>query len=270
MPRYDYLPEDLALTIKAMPSSLHNAVANGSVDVLDEMRDLGFLSRAERRCILMDIGTDVALPTISTLSRRGGKSIAGTACKQPDAAYYFIDKTTSPWCRDAFPRVVFEIGFSQKYETLVEDAKHWLVRAQGFVKVVVLVNLIEGPIPSPPTDIEPELEQQTSVTGDSTTNDGDRTGDNDNNSDADADNLESDQPIGHAETSPASSQSSTAQDYVDYLLDPPTTWVGPISGTIEMFRYDPSTSSAQRDGPQYVSSPTANTPSFLPSFLSDH
>lgn len=45
------------------------------------------------------------------------------------------------------PRVVFVIGFSQEYETLVEDVKHWLVRAQGLAKVVILVNLIEAPVP---------------------------------------------------------------------------------------------------------------------------
>lgn len=264
MPRYDYSPEDATLKIKAMPSSLHNAVANGSADVLDEMRDLGFLSRAERRSILMDIGTEVVLPTISTLSRLGGKRGAGKAYKQPDAAYYFTDKTTSPWRRDAFPRVVFEIGFSQKYETLLEDAKHWLVRAQGFVKVVVIVNLIEGPLPPQPTDIESEPEQETSFTVDAADNNGDHTADNEN--DVDGDELEPDQDIGHAHASPASSQSSTAQDYVDYLLDPPTAWVGPISGTIEMDRYDPSTSSAWCDGPQHASlhahppsHPTTNT-----------
>lgn len=254
--RYDYSPENSILTIKAMPGSLHNTVANTSAELLVDMRELGFLSRVERSCISADVGTDVELPTVRSLSRPGGKSKSksGTACKQPDVAYYFIDKTTSIWRRDVFPRVVFEVALTQKYETLIEDAKDWLVRSQGMVKVVVLINLHEGPIPTQPTDIEPGNEPKTekviSITQDAEA-------ENDDN-DTDADDLAPEVPdeaIPPGPTSPATSQSSTAQEYVDDLLrDPPSTWVGPISGTIQLYRYDPNTGTACCDGPKHVSS----------------
>lgn len=253
--RYDYSPEDSILTIKAMPGSLHNTVANTSAELLVDMRELGFLSRVERSCISADVGTDVELPTMSSLSRRGGKSKSksGTACKQPDVAYYFIDKSTSIWRRDVFPRVVFEVALTQKHETLIEDAKDWLIRSQGMVKVVVLINLHEGPIPTQPTDIdpgnEPKPDQVISVTEDAAEID---------HNDADADDLTPEGPeqaIPPGPTSPATSQSSTAQEYVEDLLrDPPSTWVGPICGTIQLYRYDPNTGTACCDGPKYVSS----------------
>lgn len=229
-----------------MPGSLHNVVANASTELLEDMRDIGFLSRSERKWIITDTGTDVELPTIRSLSHDGGKSKSGTACKQPDAAFYFIDRTTSPWRRDIFPRVVFEVGLSQKRETLIHDAKDWLVRSQGLVKVVVVINMDEGPIPAQSTvttdlqgDNEPEPEEAESVTVDT------------------ADDLA---PVGPVEaippgpSSPTTSQSSTAQEYADDLLrDPPTKWVGPISGTIALYRYDPNSGTARRESPEHVS-----------------
>lgn len=246
-----------------MPGSLHNVVANASTELLDDMRDIGFLSRSERRWIITDTGTDVELPTSRSLSHDGGKSKSGTACKQPDAAFYFIDRTTSPWRRDIFPRVVFEVGLSQKRETLIHDAQDWLVRSQGLVKVVVVINMDEGPIPAQATvttdiqgDNESEPEEAASVTVDTADNDANDADDSVANTDT-ADDLA---PTGRVEaippgpSSPTTSQSSTAQEYADDLLrDPPTKWVGPISGTIALYRYDPNSGTARRESAEHVS-----------------
>lgn len=115
------------------------------------------------------------------------------------------------------PRVVFVIGFSQEYETLVEDAKHWLVRAQGLARVVILVNLIEAPMPPQPTDseveTEPGSEQEPYDIVDVAANAGG------NDADADANDFDPGEAVARPDALPPSSQSFTAQDYVDYLLD---------------------------------------------------
>lgn len=46
-----------------------------------------------------------------------------------------------------FPRVVFEVAFSQKHDPVTEDARDWLIRPQGFVKLVIVIKVTEGSIP---------------------------------------------------------------------------------------------------------------------------
>lgn len=188
--------------------------------------------------MVISSGTDVQLPNMPSYARDGSKTPGGTAMKQPDVAFYHIDKTVQPWCRDSFPRVVFEIGFSQKHATVTKDAKDWLIRSNGFVKLVVAIKLTEGPIP-------PAIEVRELT-------------------DADAQPLaiNSDQPPAadqppdgpglHAVASPAGSQHSTAEQFDDFVHNDTAPWVGPISGTLELYRFDAVTRAMWRDGPVYV------------------
>lgn len=255
--------------IACMPSPVHDSGIGFAGDVLQEMREAIFLSRTERRHIFTDAGTDVALPTLSSLSRAGSKS-GGTAVKQPDAAYYFIDRT-SPAESDRCPRVVFEIGFSQSYESLCQDAKHWLLRAAGFVKLVVLVKLAEGAHPEAQVDNEeiatklreqilaidtadlyspthPDLDvPSTDVDSPPTAEDSPKPTSHPAESD-----IASPPP---PPASPTSSHSSTAADYENYFKCDPSPWVGPIAGFIELYRYDAARKSVYQDGPRCVRPP---------------
>lgn len=234
-----------------MPTAVHESGTSFASDVLLEMRESHFLSLTERRKILFDAGTDVALPTLSALSRVGSKS-GGTAAKQPDAAYYFIDRTT-PEESDRCPRVVFEIGFSQSYESLCRDAEHWLVRAAGFVKLVVLVKLFESPHPEAEVDdaeVATKLREQILAVDTPAPS----------NPDADAPGPVHDTPPPAEETappvSPTSSHSSTAADYDTYFKSDPTPFVGAISGFIELHRYDAVLKRAYRCSPRCVHPPS--------------
>lgn len=87
-----------------MPLPVHDSVADASGSVMVEMREAVFLSRAERSQIIVNVGTDVELPMVRSLSRAGTKCAGGTATKQADANY-FLDKRVTvatrcvPACR---------------------------------------------------------------------------------------------------------------------------------------------------------------------------
>lgn len=253
-----------------MPSPVNEGSVGSSIEMIMDMRDANFLSRAERMFIQVDTGADVALPTLRSLSRTNSKG-GRTAVTQPDAAYYFIDHD-SPTDSDRCPRVVFEIAFSQSYESVRQDAEHWLLRAQGSVKLVVLVKLFEGSHPEAEVDeeeIEKKAAEQRLALGvdhessdstedtESTKSDG-----GGHTSQTDADDQEPDDPA--SGTSPGSSQSSTNELYDSYFKNPSVTWVGPITGFIELYRYDAVTRSVYQDGLRCVRLPSPPPPPSTP------
>jgi hypothetical protein len=61
--------------------------------------------------------------------------------KYPDSTVFFGNPDSKP-----IPRIVFEVGLSQPYEDLVSDAKQWLERSGGGVKVVMIVDIREARI----------------------------------------------------------------------------------------------------------------------------
>jgi hypothetical protein len=58
--------------------------------------------------------------------------------KFPDAIILFRE----PGGR-SFPRVVFEVGFSESYDDLRNDVFQWLERSGGHIKLAVLVKIEE-------------------------------------------------------------------------------------------------------------------------------
>lgn len=205
-----------------MISPIHEAVGHLVNLMKEDMIFDRFLCRAEARHLLINTNGSVALPS----SVRGSK-FRVAAMKQPDAAFQFAD----PAARlEAFPRVVFEAAFSQSYESVKDYAGQWLLRSEGAVKLVVVIKLFEGPIEPP---VVPGSEDPTPETND-------------------------DDP-----ESPASSVSSafsTASGYTNFLnTADPTLWVGPISGFLELYRYDPATKTVYIDGPRYVSTPPSHS-----------
>ncbi|KAI5780242.1 hypothetical protein DFH27DRAFT_529781 [Peziza echinospora] len=68
-----------------------------------------------------------------------------TRTKQPDLAIIPTPEVATTECADIFPTVVFEVGFSQGWESLMEDARLFLMGTGGVTTLVVLVKLDENP-----------------------------------------------------------------------------------------------------------------------------
>lgn len=254
-----------------MPTPVHEGSVGASIEMIMDMRDANFLSRTERMSIQLDTGGDVALPTLRSLTRTNSKG-GGTAVKQPDAAYYFTDHD-SPTDSDRCPRVVFEIAFSQSYESVRQDAEHWLLRAQGSVKLVVLVKLFEGSHPEAEVDeeeIEKKAAEQRLALGVDDESSEARSNSEEADSTEDAESSKSDRSehISQPDVddqgpddlvsgpSTGSSQSSTNELYDGYFKNPSATWVGPITGFIELYRYDAAAKCVYQDGLRCVRLPS--------------
>lgn len=219
------------------------------------MRETKFLTRNERACLMLDTGGDVSLPTLSSLSAGQGKSKGSSnAMKQPDAAYYLTPCVTPARLR-CYPRVGFEVGYSQSYESLREDARHWLLRGHGSIKLVVAVKLTEGVHAMAESDSaeveQKELEQRAAF-------DLPTSGDNGHQVlDTPTIAPETHSPASNA--SPASAAlavqqvvSPTAEEHADWFEDDPAPWVGPITCFLELYRYDAESKTMYQDGPRYV------------------
>jgi hypothetical protein len=57
--------------------------------------------------------------------------------KFPDSCFLFEDPDTLA----TTPMIMFEAGFSEKYQDLLEDARDWLLYTRGKVRLVVLLEI---------------------------------------------------------------------------------------------------------------------------------
>lgn len=159
---------------------------------------------------------DCALPT---RTRRSSSSDIPQkkqpSIKQPDAAFYYLDRSRGFPVKDAFPSIIFEVAFSQTYDSVVDAARQWIIRSEGQIKLAVVIKLTEGPIvPS----------------------------DNADDSDASSDEEK------------YGSEFSCADAYNDFNLHcSPAVWVGPLDGFLELFRYDPVLKTVYQEGARIVS-----------------
>lgn len=221
--RYDYEPDKNRLTIKGMPASVHNGIIPYLVKLRTRFVVSGFLTIHElENHVHYDYGTDVVLPglggSLDTTSRK-----KYTTKKQPDAAFYYINRSGAFPKKDAFPRIVFEVAFSQSYDSVVQDAHQWLVRSGGLVQLVVVVKLDEGVYPQVVADQE-ETEKE---------------GEEDHDT--------------HTASSIYSSEFSSPAGYEHWVAHcDPNDWIGPITGFIELYRYNTVTKKAEMDGSRYV------------------
>lgn len=201
-----------------MPTHLHNSIIPTVGRIERRFVTSGFLTSNELEDhVAHDFGTDVILPS---LRLRGKKR---TAKKQPDAAFYYIDRSGTSLERDLFPHLVFEVAFPQSYDSVIEDARQWLVRSGGAVQLVVVVKLEEG--------FHPNAEGGEIQEAGDPENDDDDTG-----------------------SSNYSSEFSTPEGYQRWKTEcNPDDWVGPITGFLELYRYNRVSKTAEMDGPRFVS-----------------
>lgn len=221
-----------------MPTPLHNGIIPTVGKIERRFVTSGFLTSNELEDhVAHDFGTDVILPS---LGLRGKKR---TAKKQPDAAFYYIDRSGTSPERDLFPRLVFEVAFSQSYDSVIEDARQWLVRSGGAVQLVVVVKLEEGVHPNAVVDVQ-EVRKKDREQRDIVRTEGGEiqdSGDSDDDDDT-------------GTSSNYSSEFSTPEGYQRWKTEcNPDDWVGPITGFLELYRYNPVSKTAEMDGPRFVS-----------------
>lgn len=161
--RYDYDPKSLLLRICPMPKAAHNALEGFLTKTLIRLRCQNALTEAEEDELELNFGTAINLPYRDTTARVGRKPPA--TAKQPDAAITLMTGIDS-----LFPRVVFEVGFSQTYDELFDDVRQWLERSEGAIPVAILIYIEEHPIESAPdgntTDDESTLHSDDSEASD--------------------------------------------------------------------------------------------------------
>lgn len=95
------------------------------------MYKCGFITEAEFKLLSLHFRIDSFLPSGTGRAPKphGAKKISGVR-KQADVSFkYGSDGTTfdSP----AFPSLVIEVGFTESYVDLLEDAREWLERSSG-------------------------------------------------------------------------------------------------------------------------------------------
>ena len=146
-----------------------------------------------------------------------------------------------------FPTVLFEIGCPESQDDLLEDAAQWLIKGDGRIKVVVLVEIQEGCSPSSGTNhmrgLKKEALEQTLAREMSNTPPGADEGDDRDQS---------------------SSQPEYAED-IELRMETinwPTSFATLFTVSLETWRYDPRTRSAYsayQDGPTYNVYPVPDT-----------
>lgn len=141
-PSYDYDPETYTLRIYPMPRPIHNALEDFVTKTISRLARRGTITEAEEDLIEFGYATDVSLP-FRNLTPTIGRKVPGFV-KQPDAYFAVRDGGMS-----VFPRVVFEVAFSESYDEVRADVHQWLERTHGAVQLALLFAITEHPIVSP-------------------------------------------------------------------------------------------------------------------------
>ncbi|KAH8145703.1 uncharacterized protein LAJ45_10343 [Morchella importuna] len=126
--RYIYDAATRTLTLRGMITTVHDAIIQWLMEIYSKLS----LSDEERAHIQFNTGYDIPLQ--------------GGGIRQPDASfrYVFIDEKEGVEVTDPYPRVIFEVAFSQKHDDVKCVAESWLKGTKGMVSVVVVVNIEEG------------------------------------------------------------------------------------------------------------------------------
>lgn len=172
------------------------------------------MTLSERHAITMITGCSVPiLPHASSSIITGrGKHVQGL-CKVPDAAFKYTDRRpNTSSATGGCPRVVFEVAVSQTYESVLEDARQWLVRTNGKVVLCIVVKIYEQ-------------SKCTTQAGDTSPS----------------------PPLAGGRMSSMEDR----DHFLDSTAEHPC-WVGPLSGFLEAYRLSTDGTSIVQDGPRYV------------------
>ncbi|KAL2870216.1 uncharacterized protein BJX67DRAFT_277495 [Aspergillus lucknowensis] len=130
---FSYDRETNLLKIRGMSRPVHDAAAMLASEFLTSATVVGFIPpELRKRVVLSRVGH---IMTRMRDLESGSKKLQGWT-KYPDQSISF--RADEP-----LPMVVFETGFSERYENLQNDASQWLLRSGGKVHLVVLFNIEE-------------------------------------------------------------------------------------------------------------------------------
>lgn len=220
-----------------MAGPVHYALIRYLFHYKEDMQSIHPLTRLERRSIVFYTGTSTPLlanPSSSTITGRG-KHVMGVY-KQPDAAFEYVDRrpnaTATTVTTEICPRVVFEVAFSQTYQSVLEDARQWLVRSHGWVKLCIIIKIHEQRHHR--TDA-PEIVDQQHVDGE-----------------ASADGASASNSRTTVSTPDDRMASMDGRNHFLKSTEEHSHWVGQLTGFMELYRLSNDKSSIVQDGPRYV------------------
>lgn len=238
--RFTYDALTCTLITKCMPSPLHDAVQLFFDHRLKRLIIERRLSYVESTRFAIQSGTDIG---------RFKGDRAGSR-KQPDLA---VMPCGAAGVNDYFPLVAVEVGFSEGYEGLKRDMELWLVGSEGKVRVVVVICLEE----TPPyqsnrflKDTDDGADGLDHVASENTQREDEADGET-----PDTEQQQIDRPAIDAEDDDDDASASSSQNTTAATTPPPPqpplygphlhhgrVLVGQITGFIELWRLDPTTS----------------------------
>lgn len=124
-----------------MPKAVHGELEDFVCKSMSRFCRRNIITEAEEDQLQIGFSKDMPLPGRASTVKLGRKAPA--FAKQPDAFIGLKDNGET-----IFPRVVFEVAFSQSYDEVLDDVKQWLVRSEGGIPLVVLLYIEEHPIPA--------------------------------------------------------------------------------------------------------------------------
>lgn len=124
-----------------MPKAAHDELEDFIHKSMSRFYRRNIITESEEDQLHIGSSRDMPLPGRASTATLGRKAPA--FAKQPDAFIGLKDNGET-----IFPRVVFEVAFSQTYDEVLDDVKQWLVRSEGGIPLVVLVYIEEHPIPA--------------------------------------------------------------------------------------------------------------------------
>ncbi|KAE8369754.1 hypothetical protein BDV27DRAFT_152833 [Aspergillus caelatus] len=117
-----------------MPRPIHGTVTDLVSQFLMKAVRTNFITEDEQGCI--SSSTEGILLS-RTQTHTPGKKHQGWI-KYPEITILFRELDGR-----SLPRVVFEVGFNESYDDLQNDARQWLIRSRGLVRLVLLVRIDE-------------------------------------------------------------------------------------------------------------------------------
>lgn len=124
-PKYGYNASISTLIIKCMPSPVHES----AIDIINS----GFIVAREGLPPESDFGISTGEEFLGFEGQYAG------SLKVPDLAVEFTDAALG-----SRPKFIVEVGLSETYDDLLQDAKLWL-EGTDYVSIVVLVKFVETP-----------------------------------------------------------------------------------------------------------------------------
>lgn len=223
-----------------MAGPVHDSLIRYLVHYKEDMQSIHPLTRSERRSIDFYTGTStplVANPSSSTITGHG-KHVMGVY-KEPDAAFEYVDRrpnaTATTMTTGICPRIVFEVAFSQTYESVLEDARQWLVRSDGWVKLCIIIKIYEQPHHRTDAQATSEIVDQQHVDGA-----------------ASADGASASNSGTTVSTPDDRMASMDGRNHFLKSTDEHSRWVSPLTGFMELYRLSNDESGIVQDGPRYV------------------